>query len=268
MSEGQGNPGSSAGDGIAGEAPSFTFEFDPTAEDTLEFWRHSEQIDPLIGAHRLWVRRIWDWWTPFAALFSALLLIEILFLAAGANCFLAYPMTSAVIVAMWSLCFWPWWHAHKALRTSSHKALMAHMTGDGRDRYMLGLHRYHIGPGGIDAKFPHHDIMQRWSGIGRIVESPTQIILLRLNSQAFTLPRRIFASQQQIQEFLTATRTWLDQANAGDKAAIRDGLRGRDGACPACGYNLRDAACTQCPECGQAISMDTVVKGKGTSKST
>ncbi len=36
---------------------------------------------------------------------------------------------------------------------------------------------------------------------------------------------------------------------------LRNYLRGRDVACPGCGYNVRDLVGARCPECGQELVM-------------
>jgi hypothetical protein len=40
-----------------------------------------------------------------------------------------------------------------------------------------------------------------------------------------------------------------------DAELLHQFLRGRDVACPSCGYNLRDLPGDRCPECGQVIAL-------------
>jgi hypothetical protein len=39
-----------------------------------------------------------------------------------------------------------------------------------------------------------------------------------------------------------------------DRVSVADDLRGRDVACPACLYNLRDVVSERCPECGVLLT--------------
>lgn len=127
-----------------------------------------------------------------------------------------------------------------------------------RTGYEVGNQKVKICAASIQWTYPHHSVIQEWSGLSRLLETEQQLLLRRIDSGMFILPKRVFDNESEMREIIQFVRKRLAQSPTSDVSMIADYLRGRDYQCPVCRYNLRDYQGENCPECGAILDALTV----------
>lgn len=234
-------------------------EFELTESDMAAVYRSAARKE--VATSKRWAayrRHLWGW------LVVALVLTGMFFVGLGVYGtprggrgsfpFLAVAGAAGMMGA--------WWIVFQYIRVLGPNATETRIANTLRSeacRYHLGRVRLAVGPAGIDYRSPHHDTVQRWSGIADIQEDPDTVCIRRRDGAAYVAPRRVFASSGDATAFAAKARGWLEASGHGHGHALRAYLADRDVPCPACGYNLRGITTAACPECGAALDSGLIV---------
>lgn len=105
---------------------------------------------------------------------------------------------------------------------------------------------------------PNEELLQHWSGVCRVDQSESLIILSCPDGRLFFVPVRAFASSDDAKAFGAFASDAVARSSDSDAQIIQRYVDATDAKCPACGYSLKGSRATRCPECSHTLDRNTM----------
>lgn len=168
------------------------------------------------------------------------------------------PLIFGIMSGAWAVILLRRWQ-----QGTSHQLTIAfeRLIDSGEIRVSKGEQSVTLLPEGVLARDPTTTLLIQWLfGIERVVQSDTSLLLFTAPSEAFVVPNRAFPDAASCAAFAARAMELFEARGRTGKLRLIDFLEGRDAPCPRCNYNLRDAQSDRCPECGEPVTVEAIVR--------
>lgn len=122
-----------------------------------------------------------------------------------------------------------------------------------------GLVKLHADAGGLRVRTPMYRMSCCWS-MANVHDFGDAIQVVYSTSTVLLLPKRAFDSREHATACFEQMQKWRQAAQLPAAARVRLYLAERDVSCPKCEFNLRGCVGMTCPECGQGLTYDELVR--------